>query len=253
MADHRGQSQETPRRSSTDKKRQRREDDVPRGDVKKRKDAGSSPHRATPHPATPHPAPPQRDDDAPPPAAAVAAAGPSGQSVTSAAAGDVNYDRLSCLLGSLIEKLDKKAEATTSPSSFTGVHDLSSSGSEDGELAECLPDPLDGLDALCSPQHSGADPEEEVFIQALDEFSGIFHSEDHRQDAEEITGGQGNTSNGLTSLANPGPVPCTLTGTEIGGHAVIGRSFEDQGLSPEVASFLLKSWREGLRLPAKQL
>ncbi|MPC76445.1 hypothetical protein E2C01_070856 [Portunus trituberculatus] len=86
-ADHLGQCQETPRRSSSssssvDKKRQRRKDNVPRGEVKKRKEnAGSTPQ--------------QRDD---------AVAGPSGHNVNSAA-GDANYERRSCLLGSLIEKL----------------------------------------------------------------------------------------------------------------------------------------------------
>ncbi|MPC54313.1 hypothetical protein E2C01_048223 [Portunus trituberculatus] len=131
------------------KKRQKRENDVPRGEVKKRKeDAGSTPQ--------------QHDDDVPP----TAAAGPSGHNVNSGT-GDTNYDRLSCLLGSLIEKLDKKANATTSRSSYTGLHDLSPSGGEDGKISECLPDPLDDLDSLCSPLLSGADPEEEVFTQAL--------------------------------------------------------------------------------------
>ena len=163
MADHRGQSQATPRLSSApsvDKKRQRREEDVPRGDDKKRKeDANAAP----------------RAEDAPPPAAA----GPSGHSVRSAVE-DVNYDRLSCLLGSLIERLDKKAAVPSSRSSVAGLHDLSSSDGEDGELTECLPDPLDDLDALCSPQLTGTDPEEDVFLQALDEFSGTFHCEEKK-------------------------------------------------------------------------
>lgn len=165
MADHRGLSQETPRRSSSssgDKKRQKREDDVPRGEVKKKKEDSAS----TPQPC---------DVDAPPPAVA----GPSGYSVNKADTGE-NFDRLSGLLSSLIEKLDYKADSTTPRSSVRGDHDFSSSGGEDGELSECLPDPLDDLDALCSSQHSGEDLENEVFIQALEDFSGIFHGEEKK-------------------------------------------------------------------------
>lgn len=132
---------------------------MPRGEVKKNKeDAASTPQLC--------------DDDAPPPTVA----GPSSYSVNKAAT-DENFDRLSILLSSLIEKHDNKADSTTPRSSVSGYHELSSSGGEDGELSEVLPDPLDDLDALCSQQYSGTDTENEVFLQALEDFSGIFQGE----------------------------------------------------------------------------
>ena len=165
MAD-RGQNQETPRRSassSSDKKRQRREDDLPRGESKKRKeDVGLVPQ--------------QCDDGAPPPAVAGTS-----HSVNSAPTGE-GYDRLNCLLTSLIEKLEKNDEPVASQSGFGGSHDLSWSEGEDGEIPVCLPDPLNDLNAL-GPAHQGdADADSAEFLQALDEFSGIFHGEEKKGD-----------------------------------------------------------------------
>ena len=158
------QSHETLRRSSSsssDKKRQRREEDLPREESKKRKeDAGLVQQ--------------QGDDGAPPPAVA----GPS-HSVNSASPGE-GYDRFSCLLTSLLEKLEKNTGSAASQSGFGGFHDLSSSEGEDGEIPECSPDPLDALDAFGSAQQSGADADSAEFLQALDEFSGIFQGEEEQ-------------------------------------------------------------------------
>ena len=44
-------------------------------------------------------------------------------------------------------------------------------------------------------------------------------------------------------------LPGTSTDPEVnlGGNAVIGQAFQNQGLSPEVAGFLLNSWRKSTK------
>ena len=45
---------------------------------------------------------------------------------------------------------------------------------------QCLPDPLDDLDALGPAHQRDADADSAEFLQALEEFSGIFHGEEKK-------------------------------------------------------------------------
>ncbi|MPC45529.1 hypothetical protein E2C01_039230 [Portunus trituberculatus] len=95
--------------------------------------------------------------------------------------GGNNFTRLSALLSDLIEKLYKgPAQADVSQGShanFSAFHNVSSSEDEANEFSECLPDPLDDLDALnCSPPSHDSD--ESNYLTALRDLSGHFHSEE---------------------------------------------------------------------------
>ena len=108
------------------------------------------------------------------------AAGPSHVNNTAVSLpSEVNYDRLSNLLGVLIDKLDKPAVPTVS---VEADFNFPPSDDEAAEVSRCLPeaDPLDDLDLLTTTatQSTGDTVVDAEFQKALAEFAGHFHGEE---------------------------------------------------------------------------
>lgn len=146
----------------------RREKDLLEGDGKRRKASRDS------------------SSTQPPPACASpqSAAGPSHISDTAVPPSSVvNLDKLSTLLGALIEKLD---QPTVPPVSVEADFTFSPSDDEAAEMSRCLPeaDPLDDLDLLTATasQSTGDSVVDADFQKALDEFSGHFQGEEETGD-----------------------------------------------------------------------
>lgn len=53
------------------------------------------------------------------------------------------YDKLSALVGGLIDRLDKGSDVDVSSPAFSGFQHPPSSGDEDGEISQPIPDCLD--------------------------------------------------------------------------------------------------------------
>ena len=51
-------------------------------------------------------------------------------------------------------------------------------------------------------------------------------------------------------ISSARPISCTSAGSKVNSYSydALGRSFESRGISPEVAEFLLHSWRDGTKL-----
>ena len=85
----------------------------------------------------------------------------------------VAMDRLSLLLSSLIDRLDKTptlpVESPVASTGFSGFHALSSSEEEEGQIQASQPDPLDNLDLLAPDETVDDD-----FVKALKDFTGYF-------------------------------------------------------------------------------
>lgn len=143
----RGQSQATLQCPSSDKNRQRHEEDFSLGGTTK--DVVQS------------------YCDAPSPAVA----GPS-QSLSITSTSE-SYNRLNYL--TLTEKAEENAKSTVLQSEF---HDPSSSEGEDGKISECLSDPLHDVDTV--------QQDEDSVVQGLDEFSGICAERELEVDTTRI-------------------------------------------------------------------
>lgn len=94
---------------------------------------------------------------------------------------EVNLDRLSTLLGALIDKLDKLAVPTMSAEvDFNFLP----SDDETAKVSRCLPepDPLDDLNLLTTTQPVSDTVVDVAFQKALVEFAGHFHSEEETGD-----------------------------------------------------------------------
>ena len=91
----------------------------------------------------------------------------------------VAMDRLSLLLSSLIDRLDKTptqpVESLVASTDFSGFHALSSSEEEEGQIQDSQPDPLDNLDLLAPDETVDDD-----FVKALQDFSGNFYGEEEK-------------------------------------------------------------------------
>ncbi|XP_063856582.1 uncharacterized protein LOC135098244 [Scylla paramamosain] len=144
----------------------RREKDLLEGDGKRRKASRDS------------------SSTQPPPACPQSAAGPSHIGDTAVPpSSEVTLDKLSTLLGALIERLDQPAVPPVSvETNFTFPH----SDDEAAEAPRCLPeaDPLDDLDLLTAPatQSTGDSVVDADFQKALDEFAGHFRGEEETGD-----------------------------------------------------------------------
>ncbi|MPC93046.1 hypothetical protein E2C01_088162 [Portunus trituberculatus] len=150
MADREKVPEGTPRHysssssSSSDKKK--REMAPPYKDIKKRKDG---PEACSAHSrGAAGAAEPTADVTVAPPVA-----GPSHVPNSSDCSSIADkYDRLSALVGGLIDKLEKGSDTDVPRHDFSGFHTLSSSESEEGELSQHVPDCLDELDQFSCVQ-----------------------------------------------------------------------------------------------------
>ena len=152
----RDKAQGTPRRSSSlssTSEGKRRDRDLMDSEAKRRKAASTEESTSQPLLLTACASQPSA-------LASEAVAGPSGVNMP-AAPPDAELGRLSSLLSGLIEKLDKSAAPQVSPGTsagFSGFHNLSSSGDEDGEILEdpsqqSVSDPLDDQTRLPLVSH----------------------------------------------------------------------------------------------------
>lgn len=91
------------------------------------------------------------------------------------------YDKLSALVGGLIDRLEKGSDTDVSRHDFSGFRNLSSSEDEEGEIRQLAPDCLDELDQFSHAQHNpNATEADSDFLQALEELSGHFHGEEEK-------------------------------------------------------------------------
>ena len=168
-------SQRRPSSSHSSGKRSRKDVDHREGENKRRKEVENvpEPERASPQ--------------------SVVGQSGSREDVNIAAASvsqpSTELGQLTALLSTVIKKLDNNAQANPSQGSFSGfsgVHVLSSSEEEEGEIpqdaaATSRSDPLDGLDNLCSPPASSPPvDDDDAFLKALGELSAHFHGEEEK-------------------------------------------------------------------------
>ncbi|KAK3892397.1 hypothetical protein Pcinc_003767 [Petrolisthes cinctipes] len=112
--------------------------------------------------------------------------GPNGVNITPTenSSKDDTYDRLSGLITGLFEKLDRKSEANVlkcSNTDYSVFHEVSPSESEEREIPENVPDPMDELDTFnCGQDNREAEEDNAGFLKVLDELSGHFHGEEEK-------------------------------------------------------------------------